>query len=56
MQGTDVVDLDLPDDSLRVIGYWPAIDPTSGDVDNPESWYAVLMQLPYNQRDMAAHK
>ena len=43
------------DDQLRVIEYHPAADPTCDDVNNPDSWYWIVIRLPHDQRDMAAH-
>jgi len=35
------VDLFLLNEDLRVIAYHPAEDPTSGDVNDPKSWYCA---------------
>ena len=43
------------DHELRVIEYHPAADPSCGDVDNPASWYWIIVRYKYDQRDMAAH-
>ena len=42
-------------DQLRVIEYHPAVDPSCHDVNNPNSWYWVLIKFPNDQEDMAAH-
>ena len=43
------------DSQLRVIAYHPAVDPSCDDVDNPDSWYWVIVRFAHDQRDMAAH-
>jgi hypothetical protein len=53
--GVQALNLELDADDLTVIAYHPCANPASGEVDDPESWYWVLIQLPGCQRDMVAH-
>ena len=42
-------------DDFNILEYHPAIDPQCANVEDARSWYYMLVQMPYAQRDMAAH-